>query len=101
MYNPFISRIIYVVMPVYIGEMSPKASRGSIMSLIGPGLAIGGIAGLSTNIGFSKFLLGWRVTSVVLGVGGLLYAFGALWVPHTPRFLFDYLWNMCDFFHTL
>ena len=78
--------MMYVVAPVYTGEMSPKALRGLTVSLIGLALSIGTVLGFSTNIGFSKFLLGWRVTSVVLGVGGLLYAFGALWVPHTPRY---------------
>ena len=74
-----------VVVPVYIGEMSPKESRGMLVSLLSIVSGIGVVIGLCTNIGFSKFLLGWRLTSAVLGLGGLMYALTILWIPHTPR----------------
>ena len=78
--------MLYVVMPVYIGEMSPKESRGMMVSLLGPAYATGKIVAYITNIGFSKFHLGWRLTKVVLALGGLMYAFIMLWMPHSPRY---------------
>ena len=80
-----LSSMFYVVVPVYIGEMSPKESRGMLVSLLAIVSGFGLGIGLCTNIGFSKFLLGWRLTSAVLGLGGLVYALTILWIPHSPR----------------
>ena len=77
--------MFYVVVPVYIAEMSPKESRGMLVSLLGLIAGIGTVVGLCTNIGFSKFLLGWRLTSAVSGLSGLVYALTILWLPHSPR----------------
>ena len=85
-----ICRILYVVMPIYIGEMSPKQKRGLMMSFIGPGFSIGILIGLLTNVGFERFNEGWRVTCAVLALGGLIYAIGFIWLPHTPRYYFLY-----------
>ena len=68
-----------------MGEMAPKESRGMLVSLFALVTGIGTVVGLCTNIGFSKFLLGWRLTGAVLGLGGLMYAFAMLWLPHSPR----------------
>ena len=78
--------ILYVLMPVYIGEMSPKEKRGQMMSIIGPGFAVGLLIGFCSNAGFARFEEGWRVTCAVLALGGLLYAIGFMWLPHTPRY---------------
>ena len=82
----FIFSIFYVVMPIYIGEMSPKEKRGQMMSTMGPGFAIGILIGLGSSAGFARFEEGWRVAYVVLALSGLLYALGFLWLPHTPRY---------------
>lgn len=80
-----IFRLLYVVMPIYIAEMSPKDKRGQMVSIMGPGFAIGLLIGFCSNAGFVRFEEGWRVTCGVLALGGLLYAIGFLWLPHTPR----------------
>ncbi len=94
-YLPFYS-IIYMVMPVYISEVSPKESRGMLTSLIGIGYAMGALLGLCTNIGFSRFLLGWRVATGVQAVWGLLFSLGMVWMPYTPR----YVGNGMDALHS-
>ena len=73
-------------MPMYISEMSPKDSRGMLGSLIGISYAAGILAALGSNIGFSKFLLGWRVSASVQALLGLLFSLGMIWMPHTPRY---------------
>ena len=90
-----------MIMPVYIIEISPKAARGMLGSLIGPGYAIGVLIGLVANIGFAKFDLGWRVASAIEAVAGLVYVFGMMWMPHTPRCLLHH--GVCGYgliYHT-
>ena len=79
-------------MPIYITEMSPKDSRGMLLSFIGTGFALGIFLAACTNIGFSQFLFGWRVAVIVQTGMALLYAIGILWLPHTPRYVM-YLCN--------
>ena len=81
----FLCSIIYMVMPIYISEISPKDSTGMLTSLIGHGYALGILAALCTNIGFSKFHIGWRVAMIIQALSGLLFAVGAKWIPRTPR----------------
>lgn len=72
-------------MPIYISEMSPKESRGTLTSIIGPMYNIGFLGSLCTNIAFSKFSLGWRMAIAVLVIFGLLFTVGMKFMPHTPR----------------
>ena len=74
-----------MLMPIYIGEMAPKHRRGLMMSMLGPGFAVGVFIGLLSNVGFTRFDEGWRVTCGVLAVGGLIYGTGFAWLPYTPR----------------
>ncbi len=74
------------MMPVYIGEMSPKTKRGLLISMMGPGIAIGVLIGLFANVGFSRYSEGWRITCIVLAVMSLLYSIGFIWLPNTPRY---------------
>lgn len=77
--------IIYMVVPVYISETSPKEWRGMLTSLIGVGYAGGLLLGLSTNVAYSLFLLGWRVALAVHCAACLPFALGMKWMTHTPR----------------
>ena len=67
--------------------MSPKDSRGMLLSLMGTSFGIGIFLAACTNIGFSQFLLGWRVALVTQACMGLVYAFGMKWMPHTSRYM--------------
>lgn len=75
---------MYVILPVYIAEMSPKESRGMLTSIIGPMFSIGIVISLCANVGFAKFSFGWRMAFVVV-LFGLLYVIGMKFMPHTPR----------------
>ncbi len=83
---PFIHSLIYVTMPIYISEMSPKDSRGMLLSLVGTGFGIGVFLAACTNIGFSQFHLGWRVVMICQACMGMMFAFGMKWMPHTSRY---------------
>ena len=74
-----------MIMPVYVSEMTPKDSRGILISLIGPAYAWGILLSNTTNIGFAKFVLGWRITMAVSALGGLIYAIGLMFMPHSSR----------------
>ena len=78
-------RIFYMVMSVYIAEVSPKESRGMLGSTIGPTFMAGVTVALLANIGFAKFSIGWRLANVVLGIVGVIYAIGMAFLPYTPR----------------
>lgn len=80
-----------MIMSVYIAEISPKEVRGRTASLIGPAFTIGVLLAAVTNVGFSKFALGWRVTFGIQAVLLLLYAVGMGCMPHTPRYVPGYI----------
>ena len=74
-----------MVMPIYIAEVSPKKSRGMLVSLMGTGYALGLVLSLCCNIGLNYFYFGWRVPFIVqIGVG-FFYAVVMLFMPRTPR----------------
>lgn len=74
-----------MVTPVYIVEISPKDSRGTLVSIIGPMFSIGVVIALCSNIGFAKFRLGWRMAFMVVLLLGVLFVIGMKFMPHTPR----------------
>lgn len=75
----------FMAMPVYISEVSPKEHRGMLSSIISHTYTGGTLIALCLNVGYAKFTLGWRVSFVVLGMLGAIFAIGMLFVPHTPR----------------
>ena len=77
--------IFYMVMPVYIAEMSPKEHRGTLASIIGQTFNLGILVALCLNVGFAKFCEGWRVAFAIVVLLGLIFTIGMLFLPHTPR----------------
>lgn len=73
-------------MPVYLSEISPKESRGMIVSLVGPLYAIGLLVAICSNIGFAEFGLGWRVSVGIAAVIALVSIIGSGYLPHSPRY---------------
>ena len=73
-------------MPTYIAEISPKELRGRIGSFIGPSFALGFLLAAASNIGFTRFWLGWRVSFGIQGVFGIVYVLGVNYLAHTPRY---------------
>ncbi len=82
---PFIIRLLYAIMPVYLTEVTPKDSRGLLTSMIGPIFGLGFMVSLCTNIGWAKFDLGWRLSIGGLVVIGLVAVIGFKFIPHSPR----------------
>jgi hypothetical protein len=82
---------MYMILPVYIAEISPKDIRGRLGSVIGPGLNIGIMLGAAFNIGYAKFPLGWRVASGTMAVLTAAFTVGVVFIPHTPRYVQMYL----------
>lgn len=73
-------------MPVYLSEISPKESRGIIVSIVGPLYAIGLLVASCSNAGFAKFYLGWRVSIGILAVITLMSIIASKYLPHSPRY---------------
>lgn len=73
-------------MPVYISELSPKNYRGALVSMVGIGYTSGSMVAQIMNIGFAELHWGWRLSFAVQGVFVLLYGFGMLFMPHSPRY---------------
>ena len=78
-------RLCYVVMPIYISEMSLKQHRGKLLSVVGQSFQIGLLVSVSLNIFLAKFCQGWRIAFVPVGVMGLVYTIGMAFMPHSPR----------------
>ena len=72
-------------MSVYIAEISPKESRGMLNSINGIFYSIGTISSLAASIGYSRFLLGWRISIITPMYAILIYTVGMIWMPHTPQ----------------
>ena len=72
-------------MPVYLSETTPKDSRGLLVSMLGPFYGLGVLVSLCSNVGFSKFHVGWRVSIGILAVVALVSVIGSKFIPHSPR----------------
>ena len=80
-------RLVYMVTPVYIAEISPERSRGKLSSTIGPMVAGGILAGFVVNLGCVEFEQGWRVSLGLQSVLAIAYLFGMIFLPRTPRYI--------------
>ena len=74
-----------MVTPLYVAEVTPKDSRGFLISILGIAYSMGLLSALCTSIGFAKFDIGWRVTFGVSAVLGLVYTMLLKFIPHSPR----------------
>ena len=72
-------------MPVYISEISPKNSRGSLTSIIGPLYGLGLVIAFALNCVFAKFCVGWRMPMVIQIAVGIVFLIGMSLMPRTPR----------------
>ena len=82
-----ISRLFYMLSTLYVAEVSSKETRGTFTSLTGPFASAGILLSFFTNFGFAKFTQGWRVSIAVVAMSSLLYSFGMMFLPHSPRYL--------------
>ena len=87
-----------MVMPVYIAEMSPKESRGILGSTMGFAYNLGVAIGFLANIGFTRFAIGWRISTVITAIA-VIFAVGMSFMPHTPRLVLLWPDSFLFFFH--
>lgn len=55
-------RLLYMVVPVYMAEISPARLRGMLSSTIGPMFAGGLLLGFAVNLGCVELEFGWRIS---------------------------------------
>lgn len=72
--------------PVYISEMSPPPVRGLLVSLKEGMIVLGMVLGNFTGYVFYDGS-GWRYIFSVGGGVGILFALGAMTLPHSPKWL--------------
>ena len=82
----FHGSILYMMCPLYTAEASPKEVRGMMTSITGPSFNAGLVTAIFTNVGFSRFSVGWRIAVVVVMVVALVFSVGMKFLPHTPRY---------------
>ena len=75
----------YGIITLYISEISPKAWRGRLVSIIGPVYSMSLIVQFAANCGYATFCLGWRISLSTQAALGLFYAIIMLLLPRTPR----------------
>ena len=109
-YNTMCS-ILYMVVPVYIAEISPKKLRGRLMAFNSIALTSGFLVctctdhqacvhtrynlfcsqvGLVVNLICERFIFGWRISLSLQILIGSIVAFGMLFLPETPRYIANY-----------
>ncbi|XP_064402973.1 uncharacterized protein LOC135348624 [Halichondria panicea] len=79
--------VIWLAGPLYVAEIAPKNIRGRLTSLFGPAAAMGIMTGYVTNFLLYNKSFGWRVSRIMTCVLGLVYFFGMILVPKSPRWL--------------
>ncbi len=79
------------VMTTYLADLLPPASRGRWLLAVMTIAAIGGACGPFITRQMTALqplgLEGWRWSLMLGGMGGVLAAIGAFWLPESPRWL--------------
>lgn len=79
--------VLYQVNPLYIAEISPEHLRGGLLTITNIYFASAYLVGTIVNLGTKNFSYGWRVSSGLKLIVALTLAFGAIFLPRSPRFL--------------
>jgi MFS transporter, SP family, galactose:H+ symporter len=72
--------------PLYLSEVAPKQMRGAMISTYQLMITIGILAAFLSNIGLS-YVAGWRWMLGVIAIPAVLFLFGVLALPDSPRWL--------------
>ena len=83
-HSSLLYRAVYVVIPIYVAEISPKERRGCLMSSLGFFYSFGILFGFSVTAALSDYKEGWRLTNAILGLSSLIYTIGSALIPHSP-----------------
>ncbi|MBV8045038.1 sugar porter family MFS transporter [Pluralibacter sp.] len=72
--------------PLYLSEITPKNIRGAMISAYQLMIALGILLVFLTNTAFS-YSGNWRGMLLVVAIPSLIFLFGALFLPRSPRWL--------------
>ncbi len=72
--------------PLYLSEITPKNIRGAMISAYQLMIALGILLVFLTNTGFS-YTGNWRGMLLVVAMPSLVFLFGAIFLPKSPRWL--------------
>ncbi|HGY1212960.1 sugar porter family MFS transporter [Citrobacter braakii] len=72
--------------PLYLSEITPKNIRGAMISAYQLMIALGILLVFLTNTAFS-YSGNWRGMLLVVAIPSLVFLFGALFLPRSPRWL--------------
>ncbi|MEN3752606.1 sugar porter family MFS transporter [Mangrovibacter sp. SLW1] len=72
--------------PLYLSEITPKHIRGAMISAYQLMIALGILIVFMTNTAFS-YSGNWRGMLLVVAIPSLVFLFGALFLPRSPRWL--------------
>ncbi|WP_238787825.1 sugar porter family MFS transporter [Vibrio furnissii] len=72
--------------PLYLSEITPKNIRGAMISAYQLMIALGILLVFLTNTGFS-YTGNWRGMLLVVAVPSLVFLFGSVFLPKSPRWL--------------
>lgn len=72
--------------PLYLSEITPKNIRGAMISAYQLMIALGILIVFLTNTAFS-YSGNWRGMLLVVAIPSLIFLFGALFLPRSPRWL--------------
>lgn len=80
-----------MVVPIYISEISPPATRGALVGIYELGWQIGGLVGFWINFGLNETMAPshkqWIIPFAVQLIPAGMLAIGAFWIRESPRWL--------------
>ena len=77
--------ILSMVVPIYNAELAPRTHRGRLVSLNQLAITAGIMVSFLVDLLAAMYYSGWRVALGVQCLFGLVFTFGMVFLPETPR----------------
>ena len=77
--------ILSTVVPIYNAELAPSTHRGRLVSLNQLAITAGIMVSFLVDLLAAMYYSGWRVALGVQCLFGLVFTFGMVFLPETPR----------------
>ncbi|MDR3112865.1 MAG: sugar porter family MFS transporter [Endomicrobium sp.] len=75
------------LVPLYLAEMAPAKSRGTLSTLNQLMITIGILSAYIVNLAFAEWTDGWRIMLGLAAIPALILFLGTLRLPESPRWL--------------
>ena len=72
---------------VYVAEIAPAEIRGRLLTIDDITISVGAITAYFTNLMLEPVANGWRYMFAVSAIPSVIYGFGLLFLPESPRWL--------------